>query len=64
MEDVVVFPPGAVHVPRLDHIHGAGEQGGHEPGDTGATEVTNQAVSEEVPRDQIILNRSLLLAQI
>ena len=63
VEDVGVGPPGAVHVPRLDHIHRAGEQSGYEAGHTGATEVTNQAVTEEVSGDQIILNRSLLLAE-
>ena len=63
VEDVAVGPAGTVHVPRLDHIHGAGEQSGYEAGHTGATEVTNQAVTEEVSGDQIILNRSLLLAE-
>ena len=63
MEDVVVFPPGAVHVPRLDHIHRAGEQGCYEPGQAGAAEMTNQAVSQEVSGDQRILKKSLVLTE-
>ena len=60
VEDVGVGPPGAVHIPGLDHVNGAGEQRCHEAGHTGSTEMTNHAVSQEVSGDEIILNRTLM----
>ena len=55
VEDGPVGPAGAVHVPRLDDVHRAGEQRGDEAGHACSTEVADHSVSEEVFCDQEIL---------
>ena len=55
VEDGLVGPAGAVHVPRLDDVHWAGEQRGDEAGHARSTEVTDHSVSQEISCDQEIL---------
>ena len=57
MEDCLVGAGRTVHVPRLDHIHRTGEQGGDEAGHTGPAEVAEHPVRQQVSGDQKVLKK-------